>query len=270
MSIFEYTDYRAYLNNYLKQLPKKGRGELSRIAQHLRVNTTLLSQIRSGLRDFNIEQTYEMSIYLGHSELETEYFSILVQIEKSGTSNLKKYLEQKRMKLKNQALSLSERISHEKRLTDQDRTIFYSSWLYSAVHLFTSTNDKGLTLEEICSRFNVSRIKINEIIIFLLKSGLCNEHNGRFSIGVRSTFVERGSPHLLKHHSNWRLKAIAKSDAISNRELMYTGQVSISKKDFETVREKLTEFLKDTMSLVKDSPAQDIASLNIDWFWIDK
>ena len=53
-------------------------------------------------------------------------------------------------------------------------------------------------------------------------------------------------------------------------ELMYTGQFSLSKKDFETLRENLTEFLKTTNQVVKESKAEDLACLNVDWFWIGK
>jgi hypothetical protein len=52
--------------------------------------------------------------------------------------------------------------------------------------------------------------------------------------------------------------------------MMYTGQVSLSKEDFERIRETLSDALKDIMKTVKDSPADEVACLNIDWFWLDR
>ncbi len=58
-------------------------------------------------------------------------------------------------------------------------------------------------------------------------------------------------------------------DNILDSEIMYTGQVSLSKKDFVKIRDQLGELLKSAMAIVKDSPADEIACLNIDWFWLD-
>ena len=269
MNIFDFKDYRAYLKSYIKNLPRKGRGELSKISKHLRVNTTLLSQIMSGLRDFSAEQAYSMSLYLGHVELEMDYFSLMVQIQRAGTADLKMHLEKKMEAIKAEALKLFKRISHEKRLNNHERSIFYSSWIYSAVHLFTSLDEKGATIDEICRRFKLHKQKAIEITQFLLSTGLCTENMGRFSMRVQSTFVEKDSPYLLKHHSNWRIKAIQKSESLSDRELMYSGQFSLSREDFTVLREKLTALLNEFNKIVRASKAEEIASLNVDWFWLD-
>jgi uncharacterized protein (TIGR02147 family) len=270
MSIFKFKDYRSYLRGYIQQLPKNGRGELSRIAKHLEINTTLLSQIMSGTRDFNPEQALALSEYLAHSEIEADYFSYLVQHRRAGTAQLRSHLGKKIEQIRDEALKLSKRISHDMKLTDNQRAIFYSSWIYSAVHLFTSTKQKGVTLVEIADRFEISKNKTAEIIQFLINSGLCIEKLGYYSMGVQSTFVERGSPDLIKHHANWRLKAIQKSESLSEQELMYSGQFSLSNNDFEVLREQIAEFLKRTNKTIKESPAEIIAGLNIDWFWIER
>ena len=269
MTIFEFTDYRTFLRQYIRHLPRKGRGELSKIAKHLRVNTTLISQIMSGLREFSQEQALSLSEYLAHTDIEMEYLSLLVQRERAGTSELKRYLDKKIESLKNEALKLSRRISHEKMLTDHERATFYSSWIYSAIHLFTSTREKGVTLEEIAKRFGIKKALAVEIVRFLVATGICTERTGYYSMGVQSTFVERGSPYLLKHHANWRIKAIQRSEMLTANELMYSGQFSLSRADFEKLREEIAEFLKRANQVVKESKAEDVASLNIDWFWID-
>lgn len=270
MSIFEYGDYRSYLRAHIRALPRKGRGELSNIAKHLGMNTTLLSQIMSGSRDFNHEQTYSLSLYLGHMELEMDFFSLLVQIERAGTSELKEHLKKKLNAIKSESLKLSKRIIYEKKLSDQERAVFYSSWAYSAVHIFTSLSDKGVTLDEISRRFSFSKVKAAEIVQFLLSSEIIIEKSGRYRPGVQSTFVEQGSPHLLKHHSSWRVKAIQKSENLSDNELMITGQYSLSKKDFLSLRERLTEFVKVLNMAVKETDPEEIVCLNLDWFWLDK
>ena len=270
MSIFNFTDYRDYLRHHLQQLPKNGRGELSKIAEHLGTNSTLLSQVLGGTRHFNSEQTYALSRYIGHTELELEYFSLLVQIDKAGSVDLKSHLRKRLLEVRGEAQKLSKRISHDKKLTDQQRAVFYSSWIYSAIHLLTSVEPKGFTLEEVMDRFDLSRARVIEILHFLSGSGLVTEDGARYKFGVKSTFVEKGSPYLLKHHSNWRIKAIQKSEVLADEELMYTGQFSLSEKDFGHLREKIADFLKNVNNTVKDSPSECLVALNVDWFRIEK
>jgi len=270
MSLFEFDDYREYLRAHIKALPKGGRGELSKIAELLKVNTTWISQIMSGSQDFNFEQTYLLSQYLGHTDLELEFFSLLVQIERAGNSEYRNHLKKKLAATKSESLKLSKRIFHEKKLSEQERSIFYSSWIYSAVHIFTSLHEKGVSVDEVSERFDLMKNKTVEILQFLISTGIVVEKSGKYFPGVQSTFVEQGSPHLLKHHSSWRLKAIQKSENLSETEMMITGQYSISKNDFLKIREGFTEMVKNINNTIKETNPEDIVCLNLDWFWLNK
>jgi uncharacterized protein (TIGR02147 family) len=202
MSLFEFSNYRAFLKGHIHSLPKGGRGELSRISRHLGVNSTLISQIMAGLRDFTTEQAYDIALYLGLSELESEYFTLLVQIEKAGNTRLKSFLKKRLSALKAESLKLEKRFSHDKKLSEEDKAIFYSSWLYSAIRMFCSTAEKGRSLEEITGWLQISNARALECLRFLTRTGLCTHERGIYQMGVQLTFVEQGSPHLLKHHSN--------------------------------------------------------------------
>ena len=72
----------------------------------------------------------------------------------------------------------------------------------------------------------------------------------------------------MKHHANWRIKAIEASEMLEEEELMYTAQVSLSKKDFAILREEMATFIKTFLDRVHASPAEEIACFNLDWFWI--
>lgn len=269
MTIFEFDDYRAYLRHFIESLPKKGRGELKRIAEHLQVNTTLLSQILGGTRDFNPEQVYAISLYLQHTELEIEYFATLVQKERAGSHGLKEHLERKMKALRRDALKLGNRVVAEKTLSEENRAIFYSSWVYSAIHLFATIDSNGTSIEEIAKRFKLKRAKAVDIMQFLTRANLVDEVEGKYKTRVFSTFLPSGSPHLIKHHVNWRVKSIEKAESLAADEIMFSGQVSISKSDFSSIREQITKLIHDASMRVKNSDPDDLACLNIDWFWIE-
>lgn len=78
--------------------------------------------------------------------------------------------------------------------------------------------------------------------------------------------VPNESPLVVKHHTNWRLKAIQKMDKREQSELFFTAPMALSKKDFAIIREKFNVVIKETINIVKDSPSEELVCLNIDFF----
>ena len=172
--------------------------------------------------------------------------------------------------IKKTSLKISKRVSEHRVLTDEEKSTFYSSVIYSCVHAYTSTSKNGRSLEEIKNRFELSRTRTNEILMFLCDVGMCKENKGMYLVSENHTHVSKGSSHLLKHHANWRLKAIQYSEELSDEELMYTANLSISKKDFQKIREEIVHMIKSLVNTVQDSDPEEIAQFNLDFFWIKK
>ena len=139
-----------------------------------------------------------------------------------------------------------------------------------AISLFTSVGSDGQSLETIAQRFELSRSKAAAMLSFLIGAGLCREEKGNYFIGTQRTHIEEDSPYLPRHDSNWRLRAIQRSEALEPTELMYTSAVSLSRSDFEILREEMVVFIRNFLDKVKASPAEEIACFNLDFFWIKK
>ncbi|WP_413578788.1 DUF4423 domain-containing protein [Bdellovibrio sp. HCB290] len=112
----------------------------------------------------------------------------------------------------------------------------------------------------------LSRSQAESILNFLVQTGLCKEGNGVFGIGDAHLHLPNESPLVVKHHTNWRMKSIQKMDNRENVELFFTAPMSISEKDFAVIREKLTASIKEIVGVAKDSPAEEVVCLNIDFF----
>lgn len=268
MNIFDFSDYRAFLRAHFAQSPKKGRGKFLELAQSLRMHPTAISQIFSGIREFSDEQALEISELLDLVPIESNYFRLLVRFENAGTQKLKNSLKSEIENVRRESKSLVTRVKTEKVLTDTEKAIFYSSWLYSGCRLYCSTSESGRTLDEIFHYFQISRSKAINIMEFLTRTNLIIFENEKYRMGSQSTFVDRHSPFLPKHLSNWRLKALQKVDTLNDEELMFSAPFSVSKKDFPELREKLAQTIKEFTTIVKDSESEEIACLNIDLFWI--
>jgi uncharacterized protein (TIGR02147 family) len=267
MNIFDFLDYRLFLRSHIKSLPKAGRGQVNKIATYIGVNSTHVSQVLGGQKDFTLEQGQLVAEYLGLGGLECDYFILLLQMERAGSKKLKDYFKKKVVEIKEASLEIKNRIPTERTLSEQDRAVFYSSWIYSAVRLFCSIGD-GKTLDEICERFFLERTKALEILNFLTSCQLCEQEGPVYKLRSQKTHLEQGSPFLLRHYANWRMKAIQRSENLEKQELMFTAPFSIHKKDFAVLREEFLQVIKKLYSQVESTDPQDVACVNIDLFWV--
>lgn len=269
MTIFEFLDYRTYLRKYIESLPRKGRGEINRMANAIGVHPSLLSQVLADDKNLSLEQGQQATEYLGLSEQEKDYFMTMILYQRAGTHQLRTYYKGKLVKIKAKAHELIEKVKQDRRLSEEEKAIFFSHWHYNAIWLYTSI-ESGKTLEQIYQYFQLTRERTKQILDFLVETQLCIAESGFFRMGPQSLHLERTSPFIDRHHTNWRLRALELSDKLKSDELMYTGPISISKADFEVLCHRLKEFIKDYSETVMKSEAEDLACLNLDFFWIKK
>ncbi|MFZ3228710.1 MAG: TIGR02147 family protein [Pseudobdellovibrio sp.] len=269
MNLFEQDDYKEALKLIIRGKGKSHRGAFKNMAEYLGVHATLISQILSGSKDFTEEQIFSVCEFLGIAKLDSHYLWILVQIERAGSVKLKNHYMELKEELRKQALQVSKRVQPNREISDKEKTIFYSSWIYSAVQVASALEVK-VDFEFICRRFNLAPSRARSILDFLIKTQLVNEKEGIFTAGTTSTHLEKKSPFVVKHHTNWRLKAIEAAENLSDEELIYSANFSISKKDFTKLREEMVQVIQKFLEVVKDSPAEEIAQFNLDFFWLSK
>lgn len=260
----------AYIKHHISQLPCKGRGEISRIAVHLRVSPTLISHVLSGKKLLSMDQMGGLISYLGLGGIEADYLMYLLQSERAGTTEAKAYWRKKTDEIKEKSLKISNRIHSDKKLTEVDRAVFYSSPLYMMIRLFTSIGNQGQSLSEISQRFGLDVPRSFEMMTFLVESGLCYQKDSRYFMGPQTLHLEKTSPHLVRFQTDWRMRAIQRGEDLSDKELLFTSPISISKNDFDRLREEAIVFIKQFLKTVHDSPAEEIACFNLDLFWIKK
>lgn len=268
MSIFNAKTDVEVLNDYLKSLPNKGHGVLKKWAEMLSISTTLMSQIMNGERQMQPDYAYQFKNYFGWTDLETDYFLILIQIQRAQNHDFKKYLEKKQKAIQTQSEKIIERVNFKRTLNEVEQSIFYSSWLYSVIRLYCSTDKKGKTLNEVKSYFKLSNEEAESKLNFLVDTHLCQFDGTHYLMGIASTHLPQSSPHVNKHHTNWRIKAVQNYDYMKKNDLSYTSPISLSRTDYDKIRELILQLVKQTTDIVAPSPEEMVACLNIDLFEI--
>jgi uncharacterized protein (TIGR02147 family) len=265
--VFNSLTFHQFIIQAIENNTEIKRGHKKFIAESLNMHPTLLSQVLSGSRSFTDEQVFMLGEYFGLSDLESDYIFVLHQIDNIENKKFKARLVKRRDELRSRSLHISERVDKERVLSDEERALFYSSWQYTSIRLFTSL-DGGKSKEEISQRFDIDKKKINEILDFLVRTGLCRFEKGKYYMHVSRTHIEQNSPYFKQHHNNWRIKSIQNLDNLIEEDLHFTGPLSISNDDFDILREEMVSLIQKVSSVVKDSEAEDIYCFNLDFFKI--
>jgi uncharacterized protein (TIGR02147 family) len=268
MSIYIYNDYRSFLKAQYRAQNPGGRGLMQKLADVLGVHSTFISLVFKDKRDFSVEQGMLIADYFKLTEGEADYFLNLIQLARAGNQPLKKFLKAKIAKAQEAAKRLDTKFDHERKLGPEERQTFYSSWHYSAIRIFTSIKPDGVTTEEICERFKISRQVVVAALEFLTATQLVIEKKGRYLVGPQRTFLEKGHPLLKCHHTNWRQKALSQFEELSSDEMMFTSTLSLSRADFHLLREQLAQFVGKTSEVLKETTPEDVVCLNIDFFMV--
>jgi uncharacterized protein (TIGR02147 family) len=265
--VFQYLDFFDFLEKEIEKISRLKRGEKKRIAEELNIPPSLLSQIFSGTRKLTFDQVYLLCEYIGYSSLEKEYIFHLYHLSNAHNKKLKDLMKKKGDEIRKNSLKISERIEQDKILTEKEKSILYSSWFYIAIWAYVSIGD-GKTLDEITNHFNLPLAKVREVLEFLLETQICKLEKGLYKHHLNRTHIEKSSPHFRQHHNNWRIRSIQKLDLQNAEDLNFTAPLSLSKKDFDKIREEMMKLIQNIYMTVKDTNPEEIYCVNIDFFSI--
>lgn len=265
MKVFEFRDYKRFLNEWIQQQPKSGRGQIRRMADHLRVSSTLLSQVLKDEKHFSLETAAELTDYIGLNDKESEFFLLLIEHQRAGAFKLKQILSKKLDREQQAGSQLQNRLKKDRQLTDEEKMQFYSSWMYSGVRLLSAIPEFN-NAKIISERLNVPLSLINSVIQFLLENNLCVIKDSKLTYGTYSTHIGKDSPFVVKHHQNWRLKGFQSMELRRDEDLFFTQPMALSYEAAEKIRLMLPGIIEELHAIAGPSESETVRCINLDWF----
>ncbi len=262
--IFEYNNYKQCFIDWVQSQPRKGYGVYSRIAEHLGTNSVVVSQVFKSDRDLSMEQAAKLSRFMNLDLLETDYLLLLVQRDRAGAHELKQILTRQLNEIRARGQAIKNRIQHEQ-LTDADKSIFYSSWYFIATWL-AATLPEFSSMKSLSQHFRVPEHVLAEALRFLLEKGLLVKNGNRFEFGTNVIHVPHDSPFAIKHHMNWRMKALRAMDQKNDVNLHYSASMVMSEELQRKIREEIVQFIQAQTKNVAASESEKLVCLNIDFF----
>ena len=225
-----------------------------------------VSQVLNGDTHFSLEHGIKISAFLDLNHEEEEYFLLLLQYGRAGSVTLEKFFERQidaRLAKRNE---IQTRIKKSENLSLEVRATYYSSWIYIALHIHASIPEYQ-TREALRKRLALDRSTFDEAMRFLIENGiLAEDAKGRIRIGPVRIHLERDSPLIGRHHSNWRMKAVQALDRPHAKHLHYSGVFSLSESDVEKIRQILLESIEKSEPILRDSPEETVWVIGMDFF----
>lgn len=266
--VFRYKDYQKFLKDTLASYPKNGWGVLRVWSEKTRLSSSHLSLVISKKKDLSVDQGLVLAKAIQMNPLEIDYFLLLIQFARAERSEMREYLKEKIELQQKEYLKFTKMNPSDKVLTEEDRTIYYSSWIYSAIRMYSFVAP-NLTMLDLTRRFNLPSKKVEEIVDRLVRLGLL-EISPLKTIKpcVSIISLDRDSPNLFRHLLNWRMKGMENLERLANEEIAVSFPMAISHKLFTKHSAELLNQVKRITSNIKEDSPEDIACLNIDFFWI--
>jgi uncharacterized protein (TIGR02147 family) len=264
-NVFEFQDYKQYLLHTEELRKSVMRGFRARLGEAARCNSPFVSQVMAGGAHFSLEQGLGISRYLALKPNETRYFLLLIEHNRAGTPDLRAYFKSQLDELKEKFLDIKDRVKKDVELDGEAQGTYYSHWYYAAIHMLV-TIPHFRTVTKISHALHLPMITVKNVVAFLLAHNLLAEHAGELIPGSSYLHLDRQSPLIARHHSNWRLVAMQMLSDPRPENVHYSTVSTLSQKDAEDIRAKLVEVIEGYVQTVADSKEEAMWAFNLDFF----
>lgn len=261
--IYTYQSYKKYIKDVSEFY---GRGSIAKLSEAAGCNRTYLSQCLSTKVQLTPDHIMGIADYLNLSEDEQDYFLQMLLLDRSASKTIQSKIKKKMDKMIQSDLVLSKKISQKKdsrELSESEKTKYYSSWKYAVIHSLVSIRDFQ-TPTSISKKMRLSESEIATALKDLNEMGLITYANGHWSHSGQNIHIPTGSSYTTLNHLNWRLKSV--EDVNNKSSVHYTTVFSLSKKDWESLRQKLIDFIEKQRNDIHSSGSEELYCFCCDLF----
>ncbi len=268
--VFDYQDYKLYLKDRIDFCHESlgWGGYKKHLAVVAGMPQAYLSQVLHGKAQIQFDHARAWVDDWEFDEAQETYFFNLLHLARSSRPSARKIwlkkIHAQSMNLRSVEARLSLRGIQEREWEEH----YFSNWTLGAIHMLLTIPGLDST-SALSARLNLSNEKIEGALIQLKNMGLVEVDAVKRKWKVLNPEVHLSQERAALSRINqmiWRQKAVEKMENLNPLDLHYSGLHTLSRKDFESIREILRDALLKTRKRVKDSKEETLAVLNLDWF----
>ncbi|MBD3419656.1 MAG: TIGR02147 family protein [Chitinivibrionales bacterium] len=256
-NIFEYTDYRSYLKDYIGQRKQEGTRLSNRwFAQKIGINSSSwLTSLLKGQKGLSKQTANKLSEILHHTKKETSYFENLVYFNQARTGEERaRYFKE---------LSMLRKAKRTRYLSD-DQYEYYATWYHSVIRALVAFGSFRGDFAALSRRVQptISEAQTRKSVELLERLELVRR-NSDGSYAVTSQALEAGDFHQHRHsiHSYQQetMKLGWESIDRYTKELrdISTLTLGISSESFEKMKTEIVALREKLSALANDDTNAD-------------
>lgn len=264
MDVYKYTNYRNLLEDWMNN--QSLRGARTHLAKAASCSPSWMTRVLTGSVQLTPDQAMGIATYINLSDDEADYFLLLVDLERAGSSILKKRIQKKLDTLIKNSGRVGVSVKADSLVKNENSIQYYSSWVYAAVHV--SCMIKPQRVDDVCSILKLSDKVVSRTLKELKNMGLLYFENSRWIATATNI-------HLPQHenakipHSIWRQRTIQFFHEGHDEGLHYSAIHCLSRKDLEKIQRLLKESVLNCREIIKDSPSETLAVFCLDWYQLN-
>lgn len=261
MDIYKFNDYRKVLESWINTQPI--RGIKSHLAEAAGCSPSWMTRVLTGSVQLTPDQAMGLALYMNLNEEESDYFLLLVDLERAASKNLKKRLEKKIAALLKNSGKVGSSIKIDSQVSIENSAKYYSSWIYAATHVACMI--RPLRVDQISLQLKLPDKLISNTVKELKEMGLLTSSEGKWTATSANIHLPQNENAKLPH-SVWRQRTIQFFYEGHDEGLHYSAVHCLSMKDLEKIQRLLKDTVLNCREIIKESPSEQLAVFCLDWY----
>jgi len=266
IDLYSFNDYRAYIKARVK-MAKDNWGLWAKLAKAASCRPTYLSQSMKGQAQLTPEHLIGLAKYFKFTEQETDFFMLLLELSRAGSSDLKAYIQKKMARVRKDRENLSHRLEAPRLEGLERESVYYSAWYWIAIHVLVSIPEYR-TPRAISERLLLPVAFVGHLLEKLSELQMVKFDGRHWQRSVGFIHLPADSAMIGVHHNNWRQRAVTNSTIPGQNSVHYTALYPLSKDDYQRLTEKIRETIESFLELVVPSESEELACFACDLFWV--
>lgn len=260
-NLFDFNSYKSYL----RFRTEKERGLLTRLAKAAHCQPAYLWRALKEEIHITPDHAFKITQFLGLSEHERAYFLTLVDWERSGDSEYKKFLYAKLQDARKQFHDLKNASQKPDSDELQKQFVYHSHWSIAAIHFFTSRK-AGVSTSEIANSLGLSKKQIESALSWLLTNGYIKKESQRYFFAKGTGHINKTEGILPAFHERWRQQAVLDSFDRFTEGIHFTNLQMISRSDFQRLKSIVNACIREMAAIANKSVDEELLVVNLDLF----
>lgn len=264
VNIFEFDNYKKYLNAKISSMPVNGRGVKKKLADHIDCDPTYVSSVLNEKADFSLEQGIKVNEFFGHSKNQAKFFICQIEYARAGNHELKDHFFSQLRDMKKLYIIFPE-VENEK-LPDDRIKKYFSNWYISAIHVLIQIEEYR-TYENICKLIDLPKDQVAQVLEFLIESELISYDGKKYTYIAKDVLWQDKCP--ASYHISWRGVALRdiKNFGKSKNKILGSLIVPMSRETEKKVVQIFSDAIREAYSLARsDEKKEVVKAIVLDYF----